>query len=71
MANMSYCRFQNTYSDFRDCVDALEEALDEGKSLAEFFEEIGKEEQFALNRMRSLVNGFIEIFDEMESNNER
>ena len=25
MANMSYCRFQNTYSDLRDCVDAVEE----------------------------------------------
>ena len=71
MSNMSYCRFQNTWTDLRDCVEALEEALDEGKSLAEFFEEIGKEEQIALNRMRSLVNGFIEIFDEMESNNER
>ena len=23
MSNMSYCRFRNTLSDFRDCVDAL------------------------------------------------
>ena len=25
MANMSYCRFENTYSDLADCVGALEE----------------------------------------------
>lgn len=23
MANMSYCRFQNTYRDLKDCVNAL------------------------------------------------
>ena len=25
MANMSYCRFQNTRIDLRECIDALEE----------------------------------------------
>ncbi len=25
MANMSYCRFENTTQDFRDCIDALRE----------------------------------------------
>jgi len=31
MSNMSYCRFQNTSSDLRDCEDALSEisSLDE------------------------------------------
>ncbi len=28
MANMSYCRFQNTRTDLRDCLNALEEAVD-------------------------------------------
>lgn len=28
MSNMSYCRFQNTRSDFRDCDEALEELID-------------------------------------------
>lgn len=33
MSNMSYCRFQNTLSDFRDCVEAFEGLLngEEGK----------------------------------------
>ena len=26
MANMSYCRFENTYGDLKDCAEALEEA---------------------------------------------
>ena len=26
MANMSYCRFENTYEDLRDCAKALKEA---------------------------------------------
>lgn len=28
MSNMSYCRFQNTSGDFRDCDEALEELID-------------------------------------------
>lgn len=31
MSNMSYCRFQNTLSDLRDCQEALDDgALDNG-----------------------------------------
>ena len=26
MANMSYCRFENTYGDLKDCAEALVEA---------------------------------------------
>jgi len=33
MSNMSYCRFENTLSDFRDCIFALE-GLDEGEEPA-------------------------------------
>ena len=28
MGNMSYCRFENTLADMRDCLYALEEGLD-------------------------------------------
>jgi len=31
MANMSYCRFQNTLCDFEDCLDAL----DSGKAMSD------------------------------------
>ena len=29
MANMSYCRFRNTASDLGDCLDYMEEELDD------------------------------------------
>ncbi len=28
MGNMSYCRFENTLADMRDCLNALENGLD-------------------------------------------
>ena len=28
MANMAYCRFQNTLNDLRDCLDAMEDGDD-------------------------------------------
>jgi len=30
MSNMSYCRFQNTLHDLKDCASAVEEILDRG-----------------------------------------
>jgi len=33
MGNMSYCRFENTYIDFRDCTNVLGEALDNDEPL--------------------------------------
>ena len=36
MANMSYCRFENTYNDLRDCLAAIkEEGMDTLESRSE------------------------------------
>lgn len=35
MSNMSYCRFENTVSDMRDCLDAIQEGALEGLSESE------------------------------------
>lgn len=40
MANMHYCRFENTYNDLADCLDALE-----------YEEELSKEEHRACGQM--------------------
>jgi hypothetical protein len=32
MANMSYCRFENTYRDLLDCLSAMNERLSESES---------------------------------------
>lgn len=48
MPNMSYCRFQNTRNDFQDCLYALNDIQEEGKS---FKQSLSKEEYRALQRM--------------------
>jgi len=60
MANMSYCRFQNTVQDLRDCVTVVEDAYD--------FDDLGlgSEEQQALTRMRMLCQDFVDACDRLE-----
>ena len=54
MANMSYCRFENTNNDLRDCVDAMEEAYD----MADL--DLSRTELSSLKYMRSLCEKFLE-----------
>lgn len=35
MANMSYCRFENTLADLQDCLDAMVDGEDENLSASE------------------------------------
>ena len=48
MSNMSYCRFENTYGDLRDCVKALkenrlEDLSDRERKFAEWIKDLCKE----------------------------
>lgn len=65
MANMSYCRFNNTYGDLKDCVQAMEEAMDEGVSLKEFTREMSKDELMYFQRMATLCSRMIEAYSDM------
>ena len=40
MANMSYCRFENTFHDLQDCSEAMEEGDDLSESEARFRKEL-------------------------------
>ena len=60
MANMSYCRFENTSSDLDDCVDNLEELL-----IGE--DEDSESELAAAADLRELCEKFIEIYDSYKS----
>ncbi len=60
MANMSYCRFENTSSDVEDCVIALQEA----ECLEDM--DLSSYEKSALHRMYDLCKEFIERCDELE-----
>jgi hypothetical protein len=67
MSNMSYCRFENTSSDVADCKFAIDEAIDEGKTLAEFKAELSSDqERHGFNRMVRHCRKFLELVDEME-----
>lgn len=56
MGNMSYCRFQNTLQDLRDCNEALEEI---DGNLAE----LSKEEARAADRLVRLCARIAAAFD--------
>lgn len=54
MANMSYCRFENTYSDLADCVGALKEC-----------EELSNSERKYAKWMRDMCEEYISAYNEM------
>ena len=53
MANMSYCRFENTLTDLQDCVKAIEEVVYDNQ-------EISRREWEYAERMRSWCERFVE-----------
>jgi hypothetical protein len=69
MGNMSYCRFENTLSDMRDCLRALENGLDA--------EELSSYEISALSGFASVAESIASraqqienVIEEFESINE-
>ena len=67
MPNMSYCRFENTFSDLQDCLNALENLDDSGT------EELSQTEKRKAIGMIDLCRRYIEtaeeVFDEDEIDN--
>jgi hypothetical protein len=60
MANMSYCRFQNTFSDLKDCVESLQWEV----SINDLTE---VEKNYAL-RMRELCEQYLKLTEIKEEN---
>lgn len=61
MANMSYCRFENTSSDLEECVDALEST-----NPVEYFEDKTNYERRAFLELLDLANRFVDEFQHYE-----
>ena len=59
MANMSYCRFQNTVQDLQDCFNAIDEALDNGEPMA-----LSADEQRAFQRMFNLMEDMMPLMEQ-------
>ncbi len=58
MANMSYCRFENTLSDLEDCYEDM--------SFGKDFSELSQTEKQARNELVSLCKKIAEEFNEEE-----
>jgi hypothetical protein len=67
MSNMSYCRFENTSGDVQDCIHALEEAVENGETFADFLKGLSSDhERHALKRMVNNCCKFVELYEEIE-----
>ena len=67
MANMSYCRFENTASDLDDCLSAMQEALDEGVSLSAFHKSLSSSyEKHSFRKLIALCEEIVNTAEQME-----
>lgn len=60
MANMSYCRFHNTYWDLKQCVESLQFEVD--------INDLPKLEKDYALRMRELCEQYLELTETKEQN---
>jgi len=59
MANMSYCRFQNTVMDMQDCFNVISEALDNEEPMA-----LSADEQRAFERMLNMMEDMMPLMEQ-------
>lgn len=71
MANMSYCRFENTIGDVRDCANALGQAVEDGESLKSFVSPMSDYERRAVLNFRQVLESALEALGELEEADER
>ena len=64
MANMSYCRFENTSNDLQDCVYTMDDAY----TLADL--DLSKTEMRSMQRMRELCQEFLDHYERLEQTDE-
>ena len=66
MANMSYCQFENTRADLRQCLASLAEAADDQLTLAEFISQRSSDyEAQSVMQMYHACKKFVELCDDM------
>jgi len=65
MANMEYCRFENTYKDLRDCYDALRNF-----GLEDYYDEASNSEKEYIHKLinlcRTISDRFADENDELQ-----
>ena len=69
MSNMSYCRWNNTYRDYSDCLSDLQYEMEEnGLSFIEYLEQLSIDEAGAMKRLIWLSRELVRIVDSEENN---
>ena len=69
MPSMSYCCFENTTADLRQCLNMLMEAADSGMGLREFIESrSSREEGRAVERLIAVAEELLEVVNDMCGN---
>ena len=67
MASMSYCAFENTAIDMKQCVGIMADAVDEGTGLGEFLKELSSsDERRAVKRLVQHARALIELYEQLE-----
>jgi hypothetical protein len=67
MANMSYCRFENTYHALDDCLNALDTALYDGTTYDEFVNDLSSDhERYGFKRLLTKCQDFIDMINELQ-----
>ena len=66
MANMSYCRFENTASDLDDCLGAIEDAIENGLTMEQFKKSLSDYELMGFHRLMSTCEAMLNAVTELE-----
>jgi hypothetical protein len=68
MASMSYCAFENTAIDMKQCVGIMADAVDEGTGLGEFLKELSSsDERRAVKQLVQHARDLIELYEQLEN----
>ena len=67
MGNMSYCRFQNTVIDFKDCLDAMQEMLQDDPN-GTTASDLSQEEFYAMKDLLGMANDMVDQFGDGSDN---
>lgn len=70
MSNMSYCRFENTSNDLQDCLEVMQEFINNKENVDEHGDTLSKTELNAMHNMRPMVEEFIELYEILLINND-
>lgn len=65
--NMSYCKFENTLADMRDCLDTLET----GGSVKRITEEMSEEELASFKRMNKVAQQIVVAYENLRMNEDQ